>query len=197
MKNLLLLAIVLLMFSCANETAKETNTKESTLIEAVSETNATFKKTFDDFMIIEEGKLFRGLNFNLTMSEVRKIERVRAAAQEKSSEKMDELFFEVDLTKEILDFANVKYSFAADGLYFISAEGFFINEKMSLSFFQQLKSFFEMQYGKGDLAEDGYLEFETKVDKKEILIAIKEVNVPPTTDEKGGYGFFLVYSLMN
>lgn len=194
MKNYLGLLVVLFFVSCTNEAVKETTSKNTT---ETSEPKSNFEIMFDDFMLLDEAKMFRGIDFNMTISEVRKIERSRATTQENSSEKMDELFFEVDLSKEILDFANLKYSFAAKGLYFISAEAYFTNEKKSQSFYNRLETYFKTKYGAGEIADDGYLEFSVTEKKKNILIAIKEVNFPATAADKGSFGFFLVYSLMS
>lgn len=196
MKNYLLLFTVLFFASCS-EDASVTETNTTTKVVENTEPKSRFEIMYDDFMLLETGKMFRGVDFNMTMSEVRKIERARPTARENSSEKMDELFFEVDLSKEILDFADVKYSFAADGLYFISAEAYFTNEKKSEAFYKQLKAHYTSKYGEGELADDGYLEFNYTEDKKNVLLAIKDINYPPTATDPGSYGFFLVYSLLN
>ena len=181
---------VFLIFGC-----KDSDSKKSAAAVAALDSEDPYLKMFTEFMMIDGKSVFRGVNFDMTEDEVKKIEHSYETSRENSSEKMQELFFEVDLSEELLDFADIRYSFDEKGLFFINVESYLTSPEKSKSFYKNLESYFNSAYGKGEYADDGFLEFETTKNGKKIQAAIKEVNIAPTEKDKGSYGFYLLYSL--
>ena len=189
-KTALIFLSLLLIFGC-----KDSEEKKSKAAIASLDNEDPYLKMFTEFMMIDGKSVFRGVNFDMTEDEVRKVEHSYATSRENSSEKMQELFFEVDLTSELLDFADVRYSFDEKGLYFINVESYLTSPEKSKSFYKNLESYFTKAFGEGVFADDGFLEFETTKNGQKIQAAIKEVNIAPTEKDKGSYGFYLLYSL--
>lgn len=181
--------IVLFFVSCSSK---------QNATEPKPENRSTSEQVFENFLRSDEGKMFRAIDFNMTISEVRKIEREQSNTSEMHSEKMNEVKFQLDLSDQFLDFAELVYFFDAGGLSFISANGYFKSKKNADAFYKHLEKYFTTKYGNGEWADDGFLEITTEYNKNPLLIAIKPIDFTASSAEnENSYGFFLFFSLLN
>lgn len=195
MNKIILIICITLLMSCNSGETKTEETKESDIENSKLDKDNPYFKMFTNFMLFDETHLFRGINLNMTEDEVRQIENEYPVSSELRSDKVNELYFEVKLSNEPLDFVDVRYTFHEGKLTFIGTEGYCSDEKKSKSMYQNLEKHFTNTLGKGQYADDGFLEFNMKNGDQNILVAIKEVNFPPAGTDDGSYGFFLLYSL--
>ena len=118
-----------------------------------------FLKMYTDLMIPNSGLLFRGVDFDMSRAEIRKIEIDRATCSETDSEKENQLIITTDLGPELLDFADVKYTFDEKGMYFIEVETYAITKEKASYLYNKVKDYYASSLGESAIAEDGYLEF--------------------------------------
>lgn len=192
-KTILIFFSFLILAACSNDSAS--NSQFDIVETAALDSSDPYIDMFSDFMKFNPEYIFREVNFDMSEDEVRKTERSYKTSSENSSEKENELFFEVDLSSDLLDFADIRYSFDEKGLYFINVESYITTEEKSKSMNHNLETYLTNSYGKADIAEDGFQEFAATHKGLKVQIAYKEVNLPPTATEKGSYGFYLFYSL--
>lgn len=195
MNKILLILCLTLLISCDTNETKTVEPSTSDIENLGIDKDDPYFKMFTNFMLFDKTHLFRGVNLNMTEKEVRQIESGYPVSSEMRTEKANEIYFEVNLSNEPLDFVDLRYNFNEGKLVFISAEGYCSNEKKSKSFYKNLETYYTNTIGKGEYADDGYLEFKTKNGDQNVMVAIKEVNFPPAGSDKGSYGFFLLYSL--
>lgn len=187
MKKMYFIGLLFLTLSCKNATDK---------LAGLTKSNDPIDIMFNDLMQPEAGGMFRGLDFDMDIVTVEKVELARKTSTKNNSEKEGELFITTDLGKEVLDFADLKYNFDDKGLYVLSAEGYITTEEKSKAFYKKLSDYYTTKHGAGKLAADGYMDFEGKTDKMSYQVSLKEINYPPTETEKGSYGFSIIYSIL-
>lgn len=184
----------ILFFGCKSDNPKTEIKEEVASAPAPDENVDPYLKMLINFLDIKDEHLFRGINFDMTSEEVRKIERLFPTSRENASEKERELFFEVDLSEELLDFADLRYSFDEQGLYLINVSAYVTTEEKAFALNRYLNEYLSLRYGPATLAEDGFYEYLSSMNGRGIMISTKPVNIPPKGGNAGSYGFYLYFS---
>ena len=127
---------------------------------------------FKELMELEDGGLFRGVNFDMTKEEVLKIENSRYTTSVYSDIVDSELVITTDMGEDILNFADVSYSFDNKGLYHIKVETYATASYIADDVYQLVKDYFSLKLGPPTLAEDGFYEFYGKYSGYDYVIAI-------------------------
>ena len=165
----LLLLVVLGLFSCNTST-----------------TNALY----EDLMMPEAEGFFRGINFDMTKSEVKDIETARKTVSIFEDEAENEFIITTDMGPETLNFADITYNFDTEGLYAISVESYAISLEAATEVFDMVVEDYTAKYGAPTIAEDGFTEFKGKENGKEFNIAIKNID-----DLEDSFGMYLYFDI--
>ncbi len=184
------------LYSCNTSESKagiNTQPKTSTTEEIVKD---PFLILYNDLMLPGSGKLFRGVDFDMSRSDIKKIELARTACTETDSEKENQLIITTDMGSETLDFADIKYTFDEKGMYYIEVETYAITSEKSSYVYNKIKDYYSSSLGEGTLAEDGYLEFSSSNKNYKYQVAIKEINLDATETEEATYGMYLLISML-
>lgn len=190
-----LLFVFFLSISLASCTDTQSNSSTVAEKNTAEVTADPFLEMYTDLMIPGSGLLFRGVDFDMSRTEVRKVEMNRSECSETDSEKENQLIITTDLGPETLDFADVKYTFDEKGLYFIEVETYAITEAKSNYLYNKVKDYYTASLGEGDFAEDGYLEFKGSNKNYSYQVAIKKIDLAATETEEASYGMFLLFSM--
>lgn len=186
----LFLAVSLVSCSETQSVDAPLNNENDTVVSA-----EPFLEMYNDLMIPGSGLLFRGVDFDMSRTEIRKIEMSRSECSETESEKENQLIITTDLGSETLDFADIKYTFDEKGVYYIEAETYAITKEKADYLFNEVKYFYSSSLGEGVLAEDGYLEFKGSNKRYKYQVAMKEIVLEATETEQASYGMYLLFSM--
>jgi hypothetical protein len=189
---LFVIALSISLISCSETQPGETSLKKENLTPVSDE---PFLKMYTDLVIPNSGLLFRGIDFDMSRTEVRKIEINRAACSETIGKKYNQLIITTDLGPQVLDFADLKYTFDEKGLYFIEVETYAITKEKSSYLYNKIKDYYVASLGESTVAEDGYLEFKGANKKYNYQVAMKEILLEATETEEESYGIFLLFSM--
>lgn len=190
--------LIALLFIATSITSCNSNSSNTDT--ANSENNTTvssepFLEMYNDLVIPGSGLLFRGVDFDMSRTDIRKIEMDRPECSETPSEKENQLIITTDLGPETLDFADVKYTFDEKGMYYIEVETYVITKAKADYLYNKVKYFYTNSLGEGVLAEDGYLEFLGSSKKYKYQVAMKEIVLEATATEEASYGMYLLFSM--
>lgn len=151
-----------------------------------------FEKLFLDFIMPSSDNVFRGIAFDMSREEVKAIELARNTTALRKSEKVDELIIECNMGSEVLDFVDITYYIDNEGVYALDAETYVITPQKSTYVFNKVKEFYSAKLGKYTLADDGYYDFKGFANDYKYKLSIKQVDFPPTGEEEGSYGMYLL-----
>lgn len=196
--KVLILMFSLSLFSCNNSGSNLKLSKEN-LNNSKKSTQEIIKEPFlilyEDLILPGSGGLFRGVGFDMSMKEVKKIEIERAKCSETDTEKDNQLIITTDLGLETLDFADIKYTFDKDGLFYIEAESYSITKEKSDFIFNKVKNFYTSSLGEGKIADDGYLEFFGATKKHKYQVALKKIILTEEEEGNESFGMYLLFSI--
>lgn len=197
MKNLVLLLLLSWSLCSCNTSENKKNINKPLSATATKEiVKDPFLILYNDLMLPGSGKLFRGVDFDMSRSEIKKIELARVSCVETDSEKDNQLIITTDMGSETLDFADIKYTFDEKGMYYIEVETYAITKEKSSYVYNKIKDFYTSSLGEGTLAEDDYLEFSSSNKRYKYQVAIKEINLEATETDDATYGMFILISML-
>lgn len=127
---------------------------------------------FDQLMELSSGGVFRGVSFDMSKSSVLNLETSRSTTSVYKDEVDTELVITTDMGANILNFADVTYTFDEQGLYHIGVESYAVSKSSADRVFDQVKSHFTSKLGTPKLADDGFYEFYGKNGKYNYVVAI-------------------------
>ena len=151
-------------------------------------TSTTTNPLYEDLMLPKTEGVFRGINFDMSKSEVKDIETSRSTVKIFEDEAEDEFIVTTDMGSETLNFADITYSFDGEGLYGISVESYAISLEAATEVFDMIVADYTTKYGAPTIAEDGFAEFSGEKAGKKFDIAIK--NIDDLEDSFGMYMYF-------
>ena len=143
---------------------------------------------YEDLMLPKTEGVFRGINFNMTKSEVKEIETARKTITIFEDESDDKFVVTTDMGPETLNFADITYNFDDQGLYGISVESYAKSLEEATEVFNMIAAEYTAKYGAPTIAEDGFSEFEGELNGIKFDIAIK--NIDDLEDSFGMYMYF-------
>ncbi len=108
----------------------------------------------------------------MAKSDVLDIENSRNTTSVYKDEEDTELVITTDMGADIMNFADVTYSFDEQGLYHIGVESYAVSKSSADSVFDMVKSYYTNKLGTPTLAEDGFYEFYGKYSGYDYVIAI-------------------------
>ena len=138
--------------------------------------NVKVEDLYKELMEISSGGVFRGVSFDWTKEQVLKLETSRTTTSVYRDEKPEELVITTDMGPDILNFGDITYTFDDKGLYHIKVETFATTNEGNKKVYQKIKDYYTSKFGKGVLAEDGYLEFSAKVKSQAYVIALDSLD---------------------
>lgn len=173
------LAILILLVACklgASEDAPESET--------LTENTALFTDLFQ----IQDGGVFRGVEFDMSKAEVLKIESKRKSATILEDETDTKLIITSDMGPEALNFADITYTFDEKGLYTIKVETYAIDKSTADLVYEEILDHLTSLYGKGVLAEDGFMDF--KSEEKGVAVAIQNIDLSES------FGMYIYFDIL-
>lgn len=173
--SLFLLFIAINLCAQKNKEGKKSKEKASVL--------------YYDLMELESGGVFRGINFDWSKRKVLAVEEARSTTSVYKDEEPGELIITTDMGVEILNFADVSYFFDEQGLYYIDVETYCTTQKANKKIYKLIVAHYTKQFGKGELAEDGYLEFHASVNGLDYLVGVM------IYDDEESPGIYMLFSL--
>ena len=127
---------------------------------------------FNQLMELSSGGIFRGASFDMAKSDVLDIENSRITTSVYKDEEDSELVITTDMGADIMNFADVTYTFDEQGLYHIGVESYAVSKSSADRVFDMVKSYYTNKLGTPTLAEDGFYEFYGKYSGYDYVIAI-------------------------
>jgi hypothetical protein len=127
---------------------------------------------FNQLMELSSGGIFRGASFDMAKSDVLDIENSRITTSVYKDEEDTELVITTDMGADIMNFADVTYTFDEQGLYHIGVESYAVSKSSADRVFDMVKSYYTNKLGTPTLAEDGFYEFYGKYSGYDYVIAI-------------------------
>lgn len=127
---------------------------------------------FNQLMELSSGGIFRGASFDMAKSDVLDIENSRITTSVYKDEEDSELVITTDMGADIMNFADVTYTFDELGLYHIGVESYAVSKSSADRVFDMVKSYYTNKLGTPTLAEDGFYEFYGKYSGYDYVIAI-------------------------
>jgi hypothetical protein len=127
---------------------------------------------FNQLMELSSGGIFRGASFDMAKSDVLDIENSRNTTSVYKDEEDTELVITTDMGADIMNFADVTYTFDEQGLYHIGVESYAVSKSSADRVFDMVKSYYTNKLGTPTLAEDGFYEFYGKYSGYDYVIAI-------------------------
>lgn len=127
---------------------------------------------FNQLMELSSGGIFRGASFDMAKSDVLDIENSRITTSVYKDEEESELVITTDMGADIMNFADVTYTFDEQGLYHIGVESYAVSKSSADRVFDMVKSYYTNKLGTPTLAEDGFYEFYGKYSGYDYVIAI-------------------------
>lgn len=137
--------------------------------------NINVDDQFADLMEVESGGLFRGVNFDMSKEAVLDYESARSTTSVYQDEEDFELIITTDMGPDILNFADITYTFDEKGLYHIKVETYSTDAGAAEKVFKKVKEYYTNKLGDGVLAEDGYTEFYGKSRSYDYTVAIENL----------------------
>lgn len=134
--------------------------------------NVNIDDQFDQLMELSSGGVFRGASFDMSKSAVKEMETARNTTSVYKDEEDKELVITTDMGADILNFADVTYTFDEQGLYHIGVESYAVSKAGADRVFNKVKSHFTSKLGTPTLADDGFYEFYGKNGKYSYVVAI-------------------------
>ncbi|MEZ4929125.1 MAG: hypothetical protein R2777_03840, partial [Chitinophagales bacterium] len=128
---------------------------------------------------------FRGIEFDMSKDEVKKIETSRGNVTIYRDETPEELIVTTDMGRNKSNFADITYSFDGQGLYSVTVESYTDTKENALEVFNEVKKYFTNKYGAPYEAEDGFSEYTIDGANKKYMIAVK--NIDNVEDSFGMY----------
>ena len=162
MKKILIPILGLLLFTTLNA-----QQRANTTIDA--------KPLFEDLILPDVDGIFRGVDFNMSKSQVLKIEN-----RETTSIYADEeikLIITSDMGADFNNFADIYYWFDENGLDYIELETYAISGELSVATFEMVKDYYTQKMGKHSINENGFMEFHGKHNGQHYTIEIDYVDI--------------------
>ena len=144
---------------------------------------------YHDLMELESGGVFRGVSFDWSKRKVLKVEEARTTTSIYKDEEPDELIITTDMGKEILNFADISYFFDEQGLYYIDVETYCTTQKANKKIYNKIVKYYTKRFGKGVLADDGYIEFNGSLKGIDYLVGVM------IYDEDEFPGIYMLFSI--
>ena len=148
--------------------------------------NFNIQPLIDDLFMNDKASLYRGVEFDMTKAEVKKLELARNTTSLYNEDST--LVITTDLGEEILDFADISYSFDDEGLYHIGVEGYITTKEKANELYDKIESYLTNKYGEGEIADDGFYEIQVEGKKYDFIIAMLNI-----TGVEDSYGFYLYF----
>jgi len=180
--------IAFTLVSCGTDKSETTKEEQSKVAQD------PMLEMFNDLTLPGSDGVFRNVELDMTMDEVRKIELKSSKCYEEKAEKEGQLKIVTDLGMKSLNFANIKYQFDKSGLYALHAEVYTTSSKEALFVFDKVRSYYKTSLGGENLADDGFYEYQGERNHK-YQVAIKLIDLAPVDDLKGTYGMDIIISL--
>jgi len=142
--------------------------------------------------LIEPGTtqgIFRGVSFDLSKAAVKTIETNKTTTSVYSEDVETELIITTDMGDNILDFADITYTFDDQGLYHIKVETYGTDLKVSNKVYDMVVAYYTKKLGAGVMAEDGYLEFKGKFKTYTYVVALSKIDYE---DSPGMYMYIYI-----
>ncbi|MCB9226149.1 MAG: hypothetical protein H6578_03095 [Chitinophagales bacterium] len=177
-----LFTVALLLFSC-NTSSNSDNNGNSNV--EVTERVTSKNQLFLDLIRPETSGMFRGIEFDMSKDEVKKIETSRGNVTIYRDETPEELIVTTDMGRNKSNFADITYSFDGQGLYSVTVESYTDTKENALEVFNEVKKYFTNKYGTPYEAEDGFSEYTIDGANKKYMIAVK--NIDNVEDSFGMY----------
>lgn len=149
---------------------------------------STKNALYEDLMLPKTEGIFRGVNFNMSKDEVKKIETARETVTVFEDESGDKFIVTSDMGPETLNFADITYNFDDQGLYGISVETYAKTIEEGTAVFDLIIAEYTAKYGAPTVAEDGFSEFSGESNGNKFDIAVK--NIDDLEDSFGLYMYF-------
>lgn len=144
---------------------------------------------FEDLMQPNAGGIFRGVSFDWTKAKVKELELTRSTSSIYKEDLDTELVVTTDMGADIMNFADITYTFDENGLYHIKVESYATSKQAADDVYNKIVAFFTKKLGAGILAEDGYLEFKGKSGSYNYIVAMENIEYE---DSPGMYLFIYV-----
>lgn len=177
MKILLnLIPALFVFFACGNSNSVK---------EPIAELPESYSVLFTDLFQVEDGGIFRGVEWDMTKEQVLKIESKRSTSTVLENEEDKKLVITSDMGKDVLNFADITYAFDEKGLYNIGVETFAVDAATADMVHEEVLKFLNEKYGQSEVASDGFIEYKDKA--KKLLIAVSKIELE---DSFGMYIYF-------
>lgn len=146
---------------------------------------------YEDLMLPETTGVFRGIDFNMSKSEVKAIETARKTITIYEDESENKLIVTTDMGPDKLNFGDITYDFDGKGLYGISVETYAKTLEDATAVFDLAVKEYTSKYGAPIVAEDGFTEFEAELNGSKFSIAIKNI-----TDFDESFGMYMYFDVI-
>lgn len=140
---------------------------------------------YTDLMELSSGGVFRGVRFDWTKAQVLKLETDRTTTSVYRDEKPEELVITTDMGSDLLNFADITYTFDDKGLYHIKVQSYATSNQANKKLYNNIVAYYSSKFGKPVEAEDGYLEFKAS----NYIIAME------ATDSESSPGIYIFFYL--
>ncbi|MEZ4979382.1 MAG: hypothetical protein R2772_08790 [Chitinophagales bacterium] len=144
---------------------------------------------FQDLMQPDAGGVFRGVYFDWSKSKVKDFELTRSTSSLYKEDVETELVITTDMGADIMNFADITYTFDEKGLYHIKVESYATSKQAADDVYNKVVAFFTKKLGAGVLADDGYLEFKGKSGSYNYVVALENIEYE---DSPGMYMYIYV-----
>lgn len=170
-----LIPALFLFFACGNS---------NPVTEPMEELSEGYSVLFTDLFQLQDGGIFRGVEWDMTKEQVLNVESKRATSSVLENED-DKVIITSDMGEEVLNFADITYAFDEKGLYNIGVETFAVDKETSNMVYEEVIKHLNEKYGQSEVASDGFTEF--KDSSKKLLIAVSKIELE---DSFGMYIYF-------
>jgi hypothetical protein len=174
-----LFALIFLFVACNSDVSKPSP------ISAEATKNSIL---FTDLFQPQDGGIFRGVEFDMLKAEVLKIEKTRKSASILKDDSETKLVITTDMGSEVLNFADITYTFDEKGLYTLKVETYAVDKSTADLVYEEILTYLESLYGKGVLAEDGFVDF--KSEEKGVAVAVQNI------DLETSFGMYIYFDML-
>lgn len=146
---------------------------------------------FLDLIRPETAGMFRGVEFDMSKDEVKKIETSRGNVTIYKDETPEELIVTTDMGRNKSNFADITYGLDSKGLYSVTVESYTDTKENALEVFNEVKKYLTDKNGAPYEAEDGFSEYTLQRNDKKYMIAIKNIN-----DAENSFGMYIYIDIV-
>lgn len=171
MKNLLLIILLPLAIftACGDSGTSSTETSAS------EDGKESYEVLFNDLFLPGSGGVFRGVSFEDSREDIKKLETSRSTITILDEESEYSLTFTSDMGKEALNFADIEYSVDDMGMYAVTVETYAVDKETADAVLKLTLDHLTSLYGASELASDGFNEFVSE--EEGVIFAVKEIDL--------------------